>query len=91
MQFRKWPHYLRERKPRHLRLNGSSGPKTPLACMALIQTTSPQVERGALGLDSPHGRITHTAIQTETNYTPTMTNESAHVPKRGNHLGGIQV
>jgi len=66
MQFRKWPHYLRERKPRHLRVNGSSGPKTPLGCMALMQTTSPQGERGALGLDSLLGRITHAAIQTET-------------------------
>jgi len=66
MQFRKWPHYLRERKPHHLRVNGSSGMKTPLGCMALMQTTSPQGERGALGLESPLGRITPAAIQTET-------------------------
>jgi len=63
MQFRKWPHYLRKRKPRHLRVNGSSGPETPLGCMALMQTTSPQGERGALGLESPLGRIPHAAIQ----------------------------
>jgi len=66
MQSRKWLHYLRERKPRHLRVNGSSGPETPLGCMALMQTTSPQGERGALGLVSALGRITHAAIQTET-------------------------
>jgi len=66
MQFRKWPHYLRERKPRHLRVNGSSGPETPLGYMALMQTTTPQGERGALGLESPLGHITHAAIQTET-------------------------
>jgi len=66
MQFRKWPHYLREWKPRHLRVNGSSGPKTPLGYRALMQTTSPQGERGALELESALGRITHAAIQTET-------------------------
>jgi len=66
MQFRKWPHYLRERKPCHLRVNGSSGPETPLSCMALMQTTSPQGERGALGPESPLGRITHAAMQMET-------------------------
>ena len=31
-----------------------------------MQTTSPQGEPGALGLESPLGRITHAAIQTET-------------------------
>jgi len=66
MQFRKWPHYLREGKPRRLRVNGSSGPETPFSCMALMQTTSPQGERGALGPESPLGRITHAAIQMET-------------------------
>jgi len=66
MQFRKWPHYLRKRKPRHLRVYGSSGPETPLGCMALMQTTSPQGERGALGPESPLGRITHAAMQMET-------------------------
>ena len=66
MQFRKWPHYLRERKSRHLRVNGSSGPETPLGCMALMQTTSPQGEQGALGPESPLGRIRHAAMQTET-------------------------
>jgi len=66
MQFRKWLHYLRERKPRHLRVNGSSGLETPLGCMALMQTTSPQGERGALRLVSPLGRITYAAIQTDT-------------------------
>jgi len=64
MQFRKWPHYLRERKPHHLRVNGSSEPKTPLGCMALMQTTSPQGELGAIWLESPLGHITHAAIQT---------------------------
>jgi len=33
--------------------------------MALMQTTSPQGERGALGPESPLGRITHAAEQTE--------------------------
>ena len=66
MQFWKWPHYLRERKPRHLRVNGSSRPETSFGCMALMQTTSPQGERGAPRLESPLGRITHAAIQTET-------------------------
>jgi len=66
MQFWKWPHYLRERKPRHLRVNGSSGLETLLGCMALMQTTSPEGERGALGLEFPLGRIPCTAIQTET-------------------------
>jgi len=66
MQFQKWPHYLRERKPHHLRVDGSSGPETPLGCMTLMQTTSPQGERGALGPESPLGRITPVAIQTET-------------------------
>ena len=66
MQFRKWPHYLREGKPRHLRVNGSSELETPLGCMALMQTTSPQGERGALGLESPLGWIIHAVIQTET-------------------------
>ena len=66
MQFRKWPHYLRERKPRHLRVDGRSGLETPPGCMALMQTTSPQGEQGALGPESPLGRITHAAIQTET-------------------------
>jgi len=66
MQFRKWPHYLRERKPRHPRVDGSSGPETPLGCMTLRQTISSQGERGALGPEAPLGRITHAAIQTET-------------------------
>jgi len=55
-----------ERKTRHLRVNGSSGLEAPLGCMALIQTTSHQGERGALWLESPLGHITHPAIQTET-------------------------
>jgi len=62
MQFWKWPHYLRERKPCHLRVDGSSGPETLLGCMTLMQTTSPQGERGALGPESALGRITPAAI-----------------------------
>jgi len=66
MQFWKWPHYLRERKPRHPRVDGSSGPETPLGCMTLRQTISPQGEQGALEPESQLGRITHAAIQMET-------------------------
>ena len=94
MQFRKWPHYLRERKPRHLRVDGISGLETPLGCMALMQTTSPQGERGVSGR-SPRSSASHMRQYKWKHisliYTPAMPNESAHVPKRCNHLGGIQV
>jgi len=63
MQFLKRPRYLREGKPRHLRVNRRRGPETPLDRMAPMQVISPQGEQGALGLESPLGRITHAATQ----------------------------
>jgi len=57
MQFWKWPHYLRERKPHHLRVDRSSGPEIPLGYMTLLQASSPQGERGAYGPESPLGHI----------------------------------
>jgi len=57
MQFQKWPHYLREGKPRHLRVNGCAGPETPLGCRTLLQATSSRGEREVLRLESLFGRI----------------------------------
>ena len=87
MQFWKWPHYPRERKPRHLRVDGSSGPETPLGCMALMQTTSPQGERGALGPESPLGRIMQQSKRNLISliYTLTRANE---LPTGSLYLGG---
>jgi len=83
MQFWKKPPYLRERKPRYLRVDRSSGLETPLGCMTLMQASSPQGERGAYRLESLLGRIMQ---QSQWNlisliYTRTRTNESTHVLK----------
>jgi len=105
MQFWKWPPYIRERKPRHLRVDRSSGPETPLGCMTLMQASSPQGEGGAHRPESPLSRIMY---QSQRNlifliYIPTRINESTYVlnevqlprkgpsPTRPSLLGGTKL
>ena len=82
MQFRKWAHYLREREPRHLRVDGSSEPEPRSATWPPYKLAHHRVKVGAHGAESPLGRIMWQKQQWNLIpliYTPAMTNEFTHV------------